>query len=401
MTAWGQRLENPVSDRLRDPAATGYVALALGAFAAFLAIPPIEARSPTWPIAVGIVAIALGIWTATRGRRKLGWGAVVCGLLGIGLGILATQSGTGNLETVFDATLVGQTFGFATPLVFGAIAGMISERSGIINIALEGMMLMGAFWGVYGADKGGTWVLGLLVGMLSGGVLALLLAYFAIHLRSDQIVVGIGINFLALGITGYFFQQFYDGQVAKQISTVPNLHIPGLGHFLEGSIGNLSILTWASFALVVVAWVVLFKTPIGLRLRACGEHPRAADTVGINVYLVRYSAVIVSGLLVAIGGVYLSLGPTGNGTFIDNTTSGKGYIALAAMIFGNWRPAGAFAAALLFGFSSALALKLQVYSPQASALFGILPYVLTLIAFAGVIGRVVPPKAEGKPYVKQ
>jgi general nucleoside transport system permease protein len=401
MTAWGQRLENPVSDRLGDPATTGYVALALGAFAAFLAIPPIEARSPLWSVGVGIVAMVLGIWTATRGRRKLGWGAVVCGLLGIALGILATRSGTGNLETVFDATLVGQTFGFATPLVFGAIAGMISERSGIINIALEGMMLMGAFWGVYGADKGGTWVVGLLVGMLSGGVLALVLAYFAIHLRSDQIVVGIGINFLALGITGYFFQQFYDGQVAKQISTVPNLHIAGLGNFLEGSIGNLSILTWASFALVVVAWVVLFKTPLGLRLRACGEHPRAADTVGINVYLVRYSAVIVSGLLVAIGGVYLSLGPTGNGTFIDNTTSGKGYIALAAMIFGNWRPAGAFAAALLFGFSSALALKLQVYSPQASALFGILPYVLTLIAFAGVIGRVVPPKAEGKPYAKQ
>jgi general nucleoside transport system permease protein len=401
MTAWGQRLENPVSDRLRDPATTGYVALGLGAFAAFLAIPPIEERSPVGPVAIGIVAMALGIWTATRGRRKLGWGAVVAGLLGIGLGILATRSGTGNLESVFDATLIGQTFGFATPLVFGAIAGMISERSGIINIALEGMMLMGAFWAVYGSDTSGTWVVGLLLGMVSGGLLALVLAYFAIHLRADQIVVGIGINFLALGITGYFFQLIYDGQVAKSISTVPNVHIAGLGHFLEASIGNLSILTWASFVLVIVAYVVLFKTPLGLRIRACGEHPRAADTVGINVYLVRYCCVIASGLLVAIGGVYLSLGPIGNGSFIDNTTSGKGYIALAAMIFGNWRPAGAFAAALLFGFSSALALKLQVYSPQASALFGILPYVLTLVAFAGVIGRVVPPKAEGKPYAKQ
>jgi len=176
MTAWGQRLENPVSDQLRNPTTTGYVGLALGAFAAIIAIPPIEARSPTWPIAVGIVAIALGIWTATRGRRKLGWGAAVIGLLGIGLGILATRSGTANLESVFDATLIGQTFGFATPLVFGAIAGMLSERSGIINIALEGMMLMGAFWAVYGSDKGGSWIVGLLVGMLSGGVLALVLA---------------------------------------------------------------------------------------------------------------------------------------------------------------------------------------------------------------------------------
>lgn len=401
MTAWGQRLENPVSERLRDPASTGYVAIFLGVFAAFLAIPPIEARSPTWPIAIGIVAIALGIWTATRGRRRLGWGAAVAGLLGIGLGILATRSGTGNLETVFDTTLIAQTFGLATPLVFGAIAGMFSERSGVVNIGLEGMMLMGAFWGLYGSDKSGTWFVGLLLGMASGGLLALVLAFFAIHLRADQIVAGFAINFLALGITGYFFQQFYNGQVTGNISVVPNLHIAGLGNFFEGSIGDLSILTWASFALVIVAYVVLFKTPIGLRIRACGEHPRAADTVGINVYLIRYGCVVLSGLLVAIGGVYLSLGPQGNGTFIFNITSGKGFIALAAMIFGNWRPAGAFAAALLFGFSSALALKLQVYSSQAATLFQILPYVLTLVALAGVIGRTVAPAADGKPYAKQ
>jgi general nucleoside transport system permease protein len=401
MTAWGQGLENPVSDRLRDPASTGYVAIGLGAFAAFLAIPPIEARSPTWPIAIGIVAIALGIWTATRGRRRLGYGAAAAGLLGIGLGILATRSGTGNLETVFDTTLIAQTFGLATPLVFGAIAGMFSERSGVVNIGLEGMMLMGAFWGLYGSDKSGTWFVGLLLGMVSGGVLALVLAFFAINLRADQIVVGFALNFLALGITGYFFQQFYNGQVTGNISVVPNLHIAGLGHFFEGSIGDLSILTWASFVLVIVAYVVLFKTPIGLRIRACGEHPRAADTVGINVYLVRYGCVLLSGLLAAIGGVYLSLGPQGNGTFIFNITSGKGFIALAAMIFGNWRPAGAFAAALLFGFSSALALKLQVYSSQAATLFQILPYVLVLVALAGVIGRTVAPAADGKPYAKQ
>jgi simple sugar transport system permease protein len=401
LSTWSQRLDNPVSDRLRDPASTGYVAILLGAFAALLAIPPIEARSPTWPIAVGIVAIALGIWTATRGRRRLGWGAVAAGIVGIGLGILATKSGTGNLDTVFNTTLIAQTFGFATPLVFGAIAGMFSERSGVVNIGLEGMMLMGAFWGVYGADKGGSWVVGLLVGMASGGLLALVYAYFAIHLRADQIVGGTAVNFLAYGITGYFFQQIFNGQVTGQVSTVPNLHIAGLGHFLESSIGDLSWLTWASFALVIVSYIVLFKTPIGLRIRACGEHPRAADTVGINVYVIRYGCVVLSGLLAAIGGVYLSLGPQGNGTFINNMTNGRGFIALAAMIFGNWRPAGAFAAAILFGFSSALALKLQVYSNQASTLFAILPYVLTLIAVAGVIGRTVAPAADGKPYAKQ
>jgi simple sugar transport system permease protein len=263
------------------------------------------------------------------------------------------------------------------------------------------MMLMGAFWGVYGADKGGSWVVGLLVGMASGGLLALVYAYFAIHLRADQIVGGTAVNFLAYGITGYFFQQIFNGQVTGQVSTVPNLHIPGLGHFLESSIGDLSWLTWASFALVIVSYIVLFKTPIGLRIRACGEHPRAADTVGINVYAIRYACVVLSGLLAAIGGVYLSLGPQGNGTFINNMTNGRGFIALAAMIFGNWRPGGAFAAAILFGFSSALALKLQVYSNQASTLFAILPYVLTLVAVAGVIGRTVAPAADGKPYAKQ
>jgi simple sugar transport system permease protein len=237
--------------------------------------------------------------------------------------------------------------------------------------------------------------------MAAGGLLALLYAYFAIHLRADQIVGGTGINFLAIGITGYFFVQFYNGQVTGNISTVTNVHIPGLGHFLEGSIGDLSLLTWGSFVLAIVAYIVLFKTPIGLRIRACGEHPRAADTVGINVYLVRYGCVVLSGLLAAIGGVYLSLGPEGNGTFIPQITAGRGFIALAAVIFGNWRPGGAFAAALLFGFSSALALRLQVYSAQAATLFQILPYVLVLIAVAGVIGRTVPPAADGKPYAKQ
>ena len=411
MTVWGGRMDNPVSAWLRDPAVTGYIAIGLGAFAAFLAIPPIEARSPTWPIAFGVLAAAFGIWTASRGRRRLGWGAVAAGLLGIGLGILATRSGTGNLETVFDATLVAQTFGFATPLVFGAVAGIFSERSGVVNIALEGLMLMGAFWGLYASDKSGTWVVGLLVGMAAGGLLALVYAYFAIHLRADQIVGGTGINFLAAGITGYFFVQFYNGQVTGNVSTITNVHIPGLPinppnpqgliDFLGGAIGDLSLLTWASFVLAILAYVVLFKTPIGLRIRACGEHPRAADTVGINVYLVRYGCVVLSGLLAGIGGVYLSLGPEGNGTFIPGITAGRGFIALAAVIFGNWRPAGAFAAAILFGFSSALALRLQVYSAQAATLFQILPYVLVLVAAAGLIGRTVPPAADGKPYAKQ
>jgi general nucleoside transport system permease protein len=403
MTEWVQRLENPVSARLRDPAATGYLGLFLGTFAAFLAIPPIQARTITWPILVGVVAAVLGIWTLTRGRARLGWAAVAAGTLGIGLGVLATRSGTGHLNAVFDAALIAQMFASATPLVFGAIAGMFAERSGVINVGLEGMMLMGAFWGVYGADKGGSWVVGIFVGMGVGAVLALVFAYFAIHLRADQIVGGTAVNFLALGITGYFFFQLYNGNyIHSGVSTIPSFKIPWISgqHFLGPAIGNLSVMIWAGFALVILSYIVVFKTPIGLRIRACGEHPRAADTVGINVYAVRYGCVMLSGILASLGGVYLSDG-SGGGTFNNNMTGGRGFIALAAMIFGNWRPAGAFAAALLFGFADALALRLQVYSPSASTLFHVLPYVLTLIAVAGVIGRPTPPAAEGKPYVRQ
>ena len=403
MTTVVERLDNPISTRLRDPAVTGYTGIALGGLAAFLAIPPIQARTITWPIAVGVVAAVFGIWTVTRGRARLGYGAVAAGIIGLGLGILATRSGTGNLNAVFDAALVAQMFGFATPLTFGAIGGMFSERSGVVNIGLEGMMLMGAFWGVYGADKGGSWVVGVLVGMAVGALLALVYGFFAIHLRADQIVGGTAVNFLALGITGFFFFQLYNGNyIPNGVSTIPRVKIPWISgtHFLGPAIGNLNLMIWVSFALVIVSYIVVFKTPIGLRIRACGEHPRAADTVGINVYAVRYGCVMISGALASLGGVYLSDG-FGGGTFINNMTDGRGFIALAALIFGGWRPAGAFAAALLFGFSSALALRLQVYSPSASTLFNVLPYVLTLIAVAGVIGRTVPPAADGKPYQKQ
>ena len=403
MTTWTERLDNPFSARLRDPSFTGYVGLALGAFAAFIGIPPIQTRAILWPILVGIVGCLLGVWTVTRGRRRLGYGAVASGLIGIGLGILATRSGTGNLNAVFDATLIAQMFAFSTPLVFAAIGGLFAERSGVVNIGLEGMMLMGAFWGVWAADVGGTWVMGILAGIAVGALLALVYGYFAIHLRADQIVGGTAVNFLAIGITGFFFFQLYHGQdVPVGVPTIPRVHLPWISdmHFLGPAIGNLNLMIWLSFALVVVSYFVVFKTPIGLRIRACGEHPRAADTVGINVYAIRYGCVILSGMLAAAGGAYLSIG-FGGGAFTDNMTAGRGFIALAALIFGNWRPFGTFYAALLFGFSTALAFRLPVYSSSAATLFQTLPYVLTLVAVAGVIGRTVPPAADGKPYVKQ
>jgi general nucleoside transport system permease protein len=278
------------------------------------------------------------------------------------------------------------------------------------------MMLMGAFFAVFGADKTGSWQLGLLIAMASGVVLAFVHAVFAIHLRADQIVVGTGINFLALGATGYLFVDIYGAEGTPTdipeiwtphlgfLGSIPDLQIGSVefgGTFLEQIFGDLDLMIWLSFALLILSYVVMFKTPFGLRIRSVGEHPRAADTVGISVYGVRYVAVLISGALAALGGAYLSLSL---GLFDQNMTGGRGFIAIAALIFGNWRPFGAFAACLLFGFSSALADRLPEYFEQGSStplLFNALPYVLTLIAVAGVIGRSIPPAAIGRPYEKQ
>ena len=227
MSELAARLENPLSARLRDPAVMGYSGLSSASWR----LPRHSADRGAHGHLVGgrrHRRRALGTFTITRGRRRLGIGAVVAGVIGIGLGVLATRSGAGNLEAVFNASLIAQTLAFSTPLVFGAIAGMFSERSGVVNIGLEGMMLMGAFWGVYGADKGGSWVVGILVGWRVGGLLALIYGFFAIHLRADQIVGGTAVNFLALGITGYFFFQLYHGSYVPQgVSTIPNVKIPG------------------------------------------------------------------------------------------------------------------------------------------------------------------------------
>jgi len=268
------------------------------------------------------------------------------------------------------------------------------------------MMLTGAFFAVWGSDVTGSWQLGLAIAIVAGGLMALLHAFFSITLRADQIVGGTAINFIALGLTTYLLIKIYgDEGTPTDIQTIPNVHlgfldgIPGIGSFLEDVFGRLNLMIWVAMALVVVTWLVVFKTTVGLRIRSVGEHPRAADTVGINVYAIRYGAVTLSGMLAAAGGAYLSLAFVGS--FQDNMTAGRGFIALAALIFGNWRPFGAAIACLLFGFSSALAKALQEYSLSVSVLFEALPYVLTLIAVAGVIGRSIPPASVGRPYVKQ
>jgi general nucleoside transport system permease protein len=373
----------------------------------WLVLPPLTLRTVLWPVALGILGVAAGIWSVSRGVKRLGWGAVALGVASMGLGILALQSSEAKLDVVVVwSALLASMLRYATPLTFAAIGGMFSERSGVVNIALEGMMLSGAFFGILAAQKTDSWPLGLVAAMGAGATLALIHAFFSIHLRADQIVSGTAINFLALGVTGYFFVDVFGEEGTPEgIPRIPDVNLPlekiptGIGEFLDDVLGQLNLMIWLSFLLLIVSYVVMFKTPVGLRIRAVGEHPRAADTVGISVYGVRYAAVIVSGILAALGGAYLSIGFLGS--FNENMTAGRGFIALAALIFGAWRPFGAFAAALLFGFSSALAQRLPEYSGSAATLFQALPYILTLIAVAGVIGRSVPPAAIGRPYIKQ
>ena len=300
--------------------------------------------------------------------------------------------------------MIAATLRFATPLAFAAIGGIFSERSGIVNIGLEGMMLMGAFFAVWGSVWSGSWVVGLLMAMLFGGLLALIHAIFCIHLQADQIVSGFAVNFLALGLTGFLYSSIYPGGIDQQVSRVPDVElnflddIPVVGNFLYGVFGSLNLLVWIMFAVVLLAYVVLFKTPTGLRIRSVGEHPKAADTVGISVYKVRYASVVTSGMLAALGGAFLSIGFVG--TFTENMTAGRGYIALAAVIFGKWLPGWAFAATLLFGFGFALSIPLQREAGISENLVSTLPYVLTLVALVGLIGRSIPPAAVGRPYVK-
>ena len=381
-----------------------WAGIILGLAGAWVALPPIAARSWTWSLVLCLVAVMLGIGVAIRGERRFGGFAIAAGVLGFVVAYLATVSSIGKLESVVVwSALFAATLRYATPLIFAAIGGMFSERSGVVNIGLEGMMLMGAFFAILAADKSDSWIIGLVVGILSGGAAALLYAFFAISLRADQILGGTAINFLALGLTGYLYIDIYglEGTASNNIPSIPDVHLAFLKGvpFFGPIFSQLNLMIWGAFLLVVVSSIVMFKTPIGLRIRSVGEHPRAADTVGINVYAVRYSAVVASGMLAAAGGAYLSIGFVNS--FGENMTAGRGFIALAALIFGNWRPYGAMAACLLFGFSSALAQRLPEYSQSASVLFQALPYVLTLIAVAGVIGRSRPPAAVGRPYKKQ
>jgi general nucleoside transport system permease protein len=386
--------EGPVTARR-----IGWLGVALAFLALFVALPPLTIRSPVPTVLLGIAAVACGVWAMRGGEKRIGWGVVAAAVAGVVLGIAATKSGVENLDRVFVwSALLAAMLRYATPLLFAALGGLFSERSGVINIGLEGMLLMGAFWGLWGAVETGSWVIGLVIGMLSGIALALLHALFSVTFRADQIVSGFAMNFLALGITGFFFVSIYGTEgTPDNVPRAPDVTIPLLEDipFIGDVIGRMSILIWLGLLTVLLTWIVVFRTPMGLRLRSVGENPLAAQTAGVSPVRVRYVAVAISGMLAAIGGAYLSIGFVGS--FGENMTAGRGYIALAVLICGRWMPTGALVFACLFGFFSALAQRLPVFSESAATLFQALPYLITLIAVAGVVGKSIPPAAVGRP----
>jgi simple sugar transport system permease protein len=312
--------------------------------------------------------------------------------------------------------MLDATIRVATPLILASLAGMFSERSGVVNIALEGKLLAAAFAGAAMAHVTGSAWLGLGAGIFISVLLSLLHGFASITHRGDQVVSGMAINILATGLTitlgRYWFHQGGQTPALSGDARFAPIHLPGadaladtpvIGLLYSELISGHSILEYVAFLIVPLAWFIMFRTRFGLRLRAVGESPAAVDTAGISVVGMRYSGLLICGVLAGIGGVYLSVGQTAQ--FIPNMSAGKGYMALAALIFGKWRPFTAMGACLLFGFLDALSIRMQGVSIGDFAIpvqaIEAIPYILTVFLLAGFIGKAVGPKAIGVPYTKE
>nr|WP_290668478.1 ABC transporter permease [Ardenticatena sp.] len=323
-------------------------------------------------------------------RQRVSW-LLVAGVVAL---IFVSYGATPAVTTALLASTVRQS----TPLVLGALSGIFCERSGVINIAIEGMMLMGAFVGFLANVYTGNLLVAVLAAVLMGAFMGLAHAFMSITLKMDQIISGTVLNILALELTGFFYQQGLTTQGKLTPVRIPVLaDIPLIGPVLFDN----PPITYLSLVLVVVVHILLFRTVWGLRTRAVGEHPKAADTVGIDVIRMRYINVIIGGMIAGLAGGYLTLEAVGS--FERAMTNGRGFVALAVMIFGKWTPLGAWGAALLFGFANALQTQFQFLgiSTIPHQFVGMLPYLLTIVVLAGFVGRARPPAAIGQPYEKE
>jgi simple sugar transport system permease protein len=311
------------------------------------------------------------------------------------------------IDTFLDPTLLtaflATSLRLSVPVVFAAVGGVLSERSGVYNIALEGMILSGAFGAAVGAFFFHTPFAGLLVGAAAGALTALILAVLGVSMGVNQIVVGIAINLLSIGLTAFLSRVVFGAQANT-------LSLPGFKPFVVPGLGSIPIvgpvlfgqdlLVYVMYATVAFAWLLMFRTAWGLEIRAAGEHPAAADSAGISVVGVRYACVLGSGVLAALGGCYLVLSQVF--LFSEHMSAGKGFIALAAVILGRWSPLGALLACLLFGFFDALQLRLQFANPGVPyQVFVMMPYLASILALVGLVGRPTPPAAAGIPYRRE
>jgi simple sugar transport system permease protein len=298
--------------------------------------------------------------------------------------------------------LLAATLRMATPLIFAGLGGVFSEKSGVVNVGLDGMMTIGAFFAVLGTFLTKSPIIGIFIGMLAGAVLASIHAFLSIHLRADQVISGTAINLFSTAFAAFMIHKVFNKGGQTDLVTAMPYNVPGFIKnipIIGDLIGQINWFVIVALILVFVVSFAIYKTPFGLRIRAVGEHPAAADTLGINVYRTRYICVILSGALAGLGGAALSLGITP--LYREGMVAGRGFIALAALIFGNWTPKGTMWACLLFGFADAFQMKAQSFGwslPQE--IYSMFPYVMTMLALAGFVGKTQPPAADGVPYVK-
>ena len=300
------------------------------------------------------------------------------------------------MSEIFTLALVFATIRLATPRVWAAIGGLYSERSGVINVALEGLMLAGAFTAAAVTYYAGSWTIGLLAAMAAGALTAAVLAVACIRFKANEVVAGTAINILFLGLPAVL-----SGALFLSSGSTPQIPQENL----IPAFGQVSVLSVLAVVVALATGYVLYRTPFGLRLRAVGENPEAADAAGVRVQRIRYAAVIISGILAAIGGAYLSVGQSS--LFTRNMTAGRGFIALAALIFGKWRPVPTMLACLLFGLADAITIQMQGVAKLPSGedvpvqFVQMIPYVMTIVVLAGFIGHSRAPGALGVPYVKE
>lgn len=368
----------------------------------FFQISPVGVPARLTAVALGLLCIGLAAYATVRTRARRPIPAWVPGTFAAAFVLAFLTWAVAGKQIPFTGLLQGSLF-LAVPLVFGAISGLMCERSGVINIAIEGQLLAGAFLAAVVASVSNNVYAGLIAAPIAGLLVALLLALFTITYAVNQIIVGVVLNVLVVGVTSFLYSTVLadDAPTWNQPPGLSRIAIPGLSDIpiIGPVLFEQTLVVYLMYLTVIVSWVALFRTRWGLRVRAVGEHPRAADTVGIKVNLTRYRNVLLGGAIAGMGGAFFTIGA--GLAFGKEMTAGKGYIALAAMIFGRWSPTGALGAALLFGFAEQLRISLGIAGTGIPSEFMLMtPYLATIFAVAGLVGRVRPPASEGIHYSK-